>query len=92
MAAIDALEAPERIDLLITRAAFGRDTEWCFTRPHGKGEKAGVRVLFAARDEKREHTEGIGEFLPVPVTGAELVATVKRMLADETAARAHGRP
>jgi hypothetical protein len=38
-----------------------------------------IRVLFAARDENREPT---GEFLPVPITGPEIVATVKRMLAD----------
>jgi hypothetical protein len=44
-------------------------------------KKRGVRVLFAARDENREHTEGVWEFLAVPVTGPEIVARVKRMLA-----------
>ena len=34
-------------------------------------------------DEKagREHTEVVGEFLAIPVTGPQFVATVKRMLA-----------
>jgi hypothetical protein len=42
----------------------------------------GIRVLFAARDENREHTEGLGDFLAVPVTGPEIVAAVERMLAE----------
>jgi DNA-binding NtrC family response regulator len=84
--AIDALEASERIDLLITRAAFPGGT------PNGvslgrmaRVKKPGIRVLFVARGENRKHTEGIGEFLPVPVTGPEIVATVKRILAGDAA-------
>jgi len=46
-------------------------------------KKPGVRVLFAARDENREHTDGLGEFLPVPAIGQETVATVARMLKAE---------
>jgi hypothetical protein len=42
-----------------------------------------MRVLFVARGENRQHTDGVGEFLAVPATGPELLATVKRMLADE---------
>jgi hypothetical protein len=48
-------------------------------------KKPGVRVLFAARDENREHTEGVGEFLAVPATGADLVAMVERMLVEAVA-------
>jgi hypothetical protein len=48
-------------------------------------KKPGVRVLFAVRDENREHTEGVGEFSAVPVTGPEIVATVKRMLVEVAA-------
>jgi putative SOS response-associated peptidase YedK len=45
----------------------------------------GLRVLFAARDENREHPKGVGEFLAVPMTGAEIVVAVKRMLAEDSA-------
>jgi DNA-binding NtrC family response regulator len=86
MAAIEALEAAQRIELLITRVRFPEGT------PHGVAlasmaltQKRAVRVLFVAREENREHTEGLGEFLAVPVTGPELVATVNRMLADAAA-------
>ena len=46
-------------------------------------KKPGLWVLFGARDENREHTEVVGEFLAIPVTGPQLVATVKRMLAED---------
>jgi DNA-binding NtrC family response regulator len=85
MEALDALEAADRIELLITRVTFPEGT------PNGvslarmaRMKKPGVRVLFAARDENREHTEGVGEFLAVPVTGADLVAMVERMLVEVT--------
>lgn len=86
MKAIEALEAAERIELLITRVSFPNGT------PNGvslarmaKMKKRGIRVLFIARDENREHTEGVGEFLPVPITGPEVLATVRRMLVEGAA-------
>ena len=76
MAVIEALEAAQRIELLITRVRFPEGT------PHGVSlasmaltKKRGVQVLFVAQEENREYTEGLGEFLSVPVTGPELVAT-----------------
>ena len=86
MAAIDALEAAESIDLLITRVRFPEGT------PHGVAlasmaltKKQAVRVLFVAREENRAHTDGLGEFLAVPVTGPALVATVNRLLVEDAA-------
>jgi DNA-binding response OmpR family regulator len=83
MAALAALETAERIELLITRVGFPEGT------PNGvalarmtRVKKPDVRVLFAARGENREHTEGLGEFLTVPVSGPEVLATVERMLAE----------
>jgi DNA-binding NtrC family response regulator len=86
MEALDALEATERLELLITRAAFPEGT------PNGvslarmaRMKKPGIRVLFVALAENQEYTEGVGEFLPLPVTGSEILATVKRMLAEDAA-------
>jgi DNA-binding NtrC family response regulator len=83
MAALDALEAAARIELIITRVRFPEGT------PHGVSlasmaltKKRGLRVLFVARGENREHTEGLGEFLTAPVTGSELVASVDRILEE----------
>jgi DNA-binding NtrC family response regulator len=82
MEAIDALKAVEHIELLITRVTFPEGT------PHGislariaRMKNPAVRVLFVARVENREHTEGVGEFLAAPVTGAKLLETVRRMFA-----------
>jgi DNA-binding NtrC family response regulator len=86
MSAIEAFEAVESVELLITRTVFPAGT------PNGvslarmaRMKKPKLRVLFAARDENRAHTEGVGEFLAVPVTGAKVVAAVERMLAEDAA-------
>ena len=44
---------------------------------------SGALGSVGARDGNREHTEVVGEFLAVPVIGPQLVATVKRMLAED---------
>ena len=43
-----------------------------------------VKVLFVARSDTQEHTEGLGEFLPSPVTASEIVETVRKMLAAQS--------
>jgi hypothetical protein len=86
MEALGALEAAEGIELLITRVTFPEGT------PNGvslarmaRMKKPAVGILFIARNENREHTEGVGEFLAVPVTGADLVAMADRILAQAAA-------
>ena len=87
--AIDALEAPERVELLVTRMIFPQG------QPNGQSlgrmarlKRPGVKVLFVARPENRENADGIGEFLAIPITGPELVEAVKRALvADESRVR-----
>jgi hypothetical protein len=54
-----------------------------FHSPPWRAKERGVRILFAAREENREHTERLGEFLPVPVTGPEIVAAARRMLSED---------
>ena len=86
MEALAALEAAEGIELLITRVTFQeRNSKRHRSRPHGKGEKPGVRVLFVARIRNRQHTDGLGDFLAMPATGSEIVAAVERTLADGAA-------
>ncbi len=81
MAAIGALEAPERLELLVTRVLFpeGQPNGVSLARM-ARFKRPGVKILFVARPENREHTEGVGEFLAMPATGTELVEAVERTL------------
>ncbi len=79
--ALDALEAAETVDLLITRVNFPKG------RPNGvslalmaRSKRQDLQVLFAARAEMQPHTEGIGEFLAAPIHIPALMATVRRLL------------
>ena len=93
MAALDALEAAEPIELLITRVAFPLGTPNGVALAHlARTKKPGLRILFIARDENRMHTEGIGEFLALPATGAEIVAAVERLLQKTRQRRAASAP
>ena len=81
MSAIDALERPQRIELLITRVRFPSGM------PNGVAlacmarlKRPGIKVLFTSFPEVRQHTDGIGEFLPRPLSTDELLETVARML------------
>jgi DNA-binding NtrC family response regulator len=82
MPALAALEAAQTVELLITRVTFPAGT------PHGvslarvaRRNLPSLKVLFIAQPEHQEHTEGVGEFMPVPVSIPELVDRVSAMLA-----------
>ncbi len=81
MAAIGALAAAERIELLVTRAVFpeGQPNGVSLARM-ARIRRPGVKILFVARPENQEHTEGVGEFLATPTTGLKLVEAVDRIL------------
>ena len=81
MSGIDALEHAKHIELLITRVRFPSGT------PNGAAlarmarlKRPGIKVLFAAFPEVQVYTEGLGEFLPRPLSTDELLETVGRML------------
>jgi DNA-binding NtrC family response regulator len=81
MRALDALDVAEKVELLITRVNFPSG------KPNGvalalmaRNRRPGIRVVFTARAEMKPHTEGIGEFLSVPVAIADLIAVVSRLL------------
>ena len=82
MSALDFLDAKLEIDVLITRVGFPSG------QPHGvalaemaRVKRPGIRVLFVGVPERRIWTEGVGELLPAPVTAADVVNSVGRMLA-----------
>ena len=81
MAALPALEAAEKTELLITRVNFAAGT------PNGvalalmaRHMRREIKVLFTANPKNEEHTGDIGEFLPMPVDVSELVRVVSGML------------
>jgi DNA-binding NtrC family response regulator len=88
-AALDALEAAETVELLITRVNFPAG------KPNGvslalmtRARRPNIRVVFAAVAETEPYTEGIGEFLAMPVHIPDLVATVLRLLPKPPASAA----
>ena len=82
MSALVALEAAQRVEVLITRVLFPEGL------PNGVSlalmarlKRPEVKVLFVARPDTEEHTEGVGEFLPAPAKAADVVEIVGKMLA-----------
>lgn len=81
MAALPALEAPRKTELLITRVHFPAGT------PNGvalarmaRHKRREIKVLFTASPKSEEHIGDLGEFLPMPVEVSDLVQTASRML------------
>jgi hypothetical protein len=65
MSGIDALEHPKRIELLITLVRFPRrDAKWRGFGTHGSAQAPWHKGCFHIISEVRQHTEGLGEFLP----------------------------
>lgn len=81
MDALRALETAETIELLITRVRFPKGT------PHGIAlarmaltQRPDLKVIFTAREEMEEFTEGLGDLIPHPVSIPDLVETVDKLL------------
>ena len=81
MSALGALDEAKRVDVLITRVIFppGQPNGVAIART-ARLKRPGVKILFAALPEMREHTDGLGEFLPAPASPAEIAALVGKML------------
>jgi DNA-binding NtrC family response regulator len=81
LAALDALEASDRIEVLVTRVQFGPG------KPNGvtlarmaRTKRPGIRILFTARAEFEEYADGLGEFMAAPINVPDVVAAVERLL------------
>ena len=82
MSAFAALEAADRVEVLITRLLFPEG------QPNGvalglmaRMKRPGIKVLFVASQDMEEHTEGVGEFLPASAPASEIVEKVGKMFA-----------
>jgi len=83
MAALKALEGATRVDVLVTRVRYPEG------KPNGvslalvtRTKRPGLRVLFAGGEEDEKYTEGVGEFMPLPVDMPRLIETVSRLVQE----------
>jgi two-component SAPR family response regulator len=79
--ALDALEAAEKAEVLVTRVNFGPG------KPHGvalarmaRSKRPSIQVLFIGMPDEADHTDGLGAFLPAPGAVPEVVRAVERLL------------
>jgi DNA-binding NtrC family response regulator len=72
-----------RVELLITRVAFpsGKQAGLALALM-ARRSRPDIKILFAARPEFRDSARGLGEFLSLPVSIADLVATVQRLMSQ----------
>ena len=73
----DAIAPPT--ELLITRVRFAE------CKPHGialakRAQMRRIKVLFVALPQYAKDAEGLGVFLPMPVSAPELVEAVKQFM------------
>jgi hypothetical protein len=81
MTALEALEGAERIEVLVTCLNFAPG------KPNGialgrmaRLKRPGIRVLFVGPADLEEFAEGLGTFMPFPVTGQQVVERVLQTL------------
>ena len=81
MDALAALDAAQRIEVLITRMQFppGKPNGLALARM-ARHKRPGIRVLFTALPEFAGHAEGLGAFVPMPVNVPDVVDIVERLL------------
>jgi len=81
MTALEALEGAERIEVLVTSLDFAPG------KPNGialgrmaRLKRPGIRVLFVGPTDLEQFAEGLGIFMPAPVTGPQVVEGVLQTL------------
>jgi DNA-binding NtrC family response regulator len=84
VAALNAVEADSGVRVLVTLVDFG------LGKLNGPAlarmlrmKRLGVNVVFVALPSHQEHTEGLGEFMPMPLDPYALVDVVGRLLAAD---------
>jgi hypothetical protein len=81
MVALDALEASQRIELLVTCPQFANGPPYGIALARmARLKRPGVEVVFVGSLEFAHLAEGLSEFLPTPTTVDEVTSTVTRLL------------
>ena len=82
LAAMEALDAAQRVELLITRVRFpeGKSNGVALTQMV-KSRKPSIRVIFTAHPDMQEYVEDLGTILTAPVAIPDLIAAVRKEMA-----------
>jgi DNA-binding NtrC family response regulator len=85
IAALDAIETNSRVRVLVTRVDFGSGKlNGVALARMLRVKRPGAKILFLALPSNAHHTEGEGEFLPMPLVEPHLlVDAVSKMLASD---------
>lgn len=89
--ALDVFDTDQDIELLVTGLSFGSGKQTGRSLAlMEKTRRLHLKILFADAPEHQDQSDGIGEFLPLPITGSELVNAVQNLLSgDGTGNAAH---
>jgi DNA-binding NtrC family response regulator len=81
MAAWDAMEAAQEVEVLVTRVQFepGRSNGIALAAI-ARLKRPEIRVLFAALPQHAPHTDGLGTFMSMPIPVPEVVEAVTGLL------------
>ena len=84
MAALDALDAAQHVEVLVTRVQFapGKPNGISLVRM-ARVKRPGIRVLFAALPEFEVHAAPFGEFVPLPARVPDVVEAITGLLKSE---------
>jgi CheY-like chemotaxis protein len=81
MQALNAVRASGRARVLVTRIDFGPgQLNGVALAQMVRAKQRSIRALFIGRPENQHHTEGVGQFLPVPLDPQALVDAADRLL------------
>jgi hypothetical protein len=91
MEAWGALEAARQIEVLVTSMGFqpGRSNGVALASM-ARSNRPGIRVLFMALPEYSKYAEGLGTFMPMPVSVPDVLKVVERFLTLQSDNPRHG--
>jgi DNA-binding NtrC family response regulator len=87
LAAMEALDVSQRVELLITRLRFPEGkSNGVALAAMAKSRKPSMRVIFTALPDMQAYAEGLGTMLTSPVAIPDLLAAVRKEIADRAGA------
>lgn len=80
----DAFDTWRTLEVLVTRVRFapGKLNGVALSRM-ARSKRPGIRVLFAALPEFAEYVEGLGKFMPLPVSVPDIVDAVRSLVESD---------